>query len=166
MSAVAKSSDFRLGVKNSNAKFGTTYVGTKIIRYPCFGWSPLYHTCSSWEAKIAKFYKSVPIGTLLSKCTDRYTFLGLSTKATNSSVTMYTLIKVYRSVHFDNSVPASKSVRDSCYISCPTLEITHRACCTSTHTPPPPTGAHLGLFWRETKSLTRKTPTRHSAGKM
>ncbi len=93
-----------------------------------------YHTCSSWEAKIAKFYKSVPIGTLLSECTDRYIFLGFSTKATNSSVTMYTLIKVYWSVHFDKSVPASKSVRDNCYISCPTLEITHRACCTSTHT--------------------------------
>ncbi len=98
-------------------------------------WRAGYHTCSSWEAKNANIYKSVPIGTLLSKCTDQYTFLGLSTKATNSSVTMNTLILVYRSVHFDKSVPASKSVRDSCYISCPTLEITHRASCTSTHTP-------------------------------
>ncbi len=26
--------------------------------------------------------------------------------------------------------------------------------------------AHLGLFWREKTSSTRKTPTRHSAGKM
>jgi hypothetical protein len=95
-----------------------------------------YHMCSSWEAKIAKFYKSVPIGTLSSKCTDWYTFLGLSTKATNSIMTMYPLIKVYQLVHFDKIVPDSKSVRDNCYISCPTLEITHRACCTSTHAPP------------------------------
>ncbi len=42
MSAVVESSDFRSWDKNSNVEFGTTYVGTKIIRYPCFGWSPLY----------------------------------------------------------------------------------------------------------------------------
>ncbi len=30
----------------------------------------------------------------------------------------------------------------------------------------PPPGAHLGIFWREKTSSTRKTLTRHSAGKM
>jgi hypothetical protein len=49
MSTVAESSDFRLWDKHSNVDFGTTYVGTKIVRYPCFGQSPLYMVLADKE---------------------------------------------------------------------------------------------------------------------
>jgi hypothetical protein len=53
---------------------------------------------------------------------------------------MNILIKVYWLVHFDKSVPASKSVLGNCYISCPTLETVrnHTPCLLYKHTNPAP----------------------------
>jgi hypothetical protein len=57
VSTISENSNFRSCDKNSNVKFDTAYVGTKIVQYPCFGWSPLYYTVYKLLNLFPKFRK-------------------------------------------------------------------------------------------------------------